>query len=49
MASPRVISAAQGLPAKDRWPDGTADALTAARGQANPGDVVARKTVRITL
>jgi hypothetical protein len=46
---PVTIATAKGIPAGDRWPDAVSDALTASRGQANPGDVVASKIQRITL
>jgi hypothetical protein len=42
-----VLSAARGVAAAERWPENVSDALTASRGQANPGDVV--KTVKLTL
>jgi hypothetical protein len=37
---PTVVSAAKGIGAKERWPSNVLDALTASRGQANPGDAI---------
>lgn len=47
---PTILATAKGIPAKDRWPSNVSDALTASRGQANPGDAINPNRVhRITL
>lgn len=47
--APTVIATAKGIPATERWPDRVEQTLNASRGQENPGDVVARKTIKVTL
>ena len=44
-----VLSAAKGVPATERWPDRTEQTLSASRGQANPGDVIANRITKANL